>query len=57
MFLMDVLNLQAPVVVHIDATNLVCAIATIMLEKERYTKLGDIIAHTKSVGKMTFMVL
>ena len=44
---MDVLNPQAPLVVHIDNTNLACTMATVMSKKERYKKLGDIIKHTK----------
>ena len=47
-------NLQAPPVVHINATDLACTMATVMSERERYKKPRDIIEHAKKYGAYDF---
>ena len=41
-------------VVHIDATDLARTMATVMAERERYRKPGDVIKHAKKCGAYNF---
>ena len=45
---------QAPLVVHIYAIDLAHTMVTVMLEKERYKKLRDIIEHAKKCEAYDF---
>ena len=51
---MNLPNQQAPLFVHIDATNLALRMAMMMLERERYKNPGDIIKHDKKYGAYDF---
>ena len=51
---MNVPNQPAAPVVHIDATNLARIMATIMAERDRYRKPGDIIEHAKKYRVYNF---
>ena len=51
---MNVLKQPIAPVVHIDATDLARTVATVMAERERYRKLGDVIKHAKKCGAHDF---
>ena len=51
---MNVPNQPVAPVVHIDATDLARTMATVMVERERYRKLRDIIEHAKKCGAYNF---
>ena len=50
----DVLVQPVAPVVHIDATDLARTMATVLAERERYRKPGDIIEHAKKCGAYDF---
>ena len=51
---MNMPNPPVAPIVHIDATDLVRTMATVMVERERYKKAGDIIEHAKKCGAYDF---
>ena len=51
---MELPNVQAPPMVHIDTTDLVRIMAIMMAKKEKQKKLGDIIEHAKKCRTYDF---
>ena len=51
---MNMLNQPVAPVVHIDTTDLARTMATVIVERKRYRKPGDIIEHAKKCGAYDF---